>query len=92
MKQFIDHYEAIRARGLISHNTNIHDFIDKLEEEYHEVRSEYAQMNLDEITIPTSEMIQESIDLAMVIIDMFQHYGIDFEKELKENISIQKNR
>lgn len=92
MKQFKDHYEAIRARGLISYDTNIHDFMDKLNEEYYEVRSEYAQMNLEENTIPTSEMIQESIDLVMVVVNMFQHYGIDFKKELNKNISIQENR
>ena len=87
-----EHYEAIKARGLIHTGTNIHDFISKLEEEYYEFRSEYAQMNLEEITTPSKEMIQESVDLVMVILDMFQHYDIDFKAELSENIKLQQGR
>jgi acyl carrier protein len=87
-----EHYEAIKARGLIHPGTSIHDFISKLEEEYYEFRSEYAQMNLEDITTPSKEMIQESVDLVMVIMDMFQHYGIDFKEELSENIKRQQSR
>lgn len=86
------HYAAIRERGLINPDTTIHDFMEKLEEEYIELRNEYAEMNWQNIDEPTKQFIQEATDLVMVILNMFEHYNIDFEKELVANLLIQESR
>lgn len=83
MQQFIDHYEAIKKRGLITPESTVHDFMDKLEEEFYELRNEYAELCLKDRNIPTTEMVSESVDLIMVLINMFQHFGYDFMQELK---------
>jgi len=85
------HYRAIWERGLIHPGTTVHEFMEKLEEEYHELRNEYAEMNWQNVDEPTKQFIQEATDLVMVILNMFEHYNIDFEKELIENLLVQEN-
>jgi phosphoribosyl-ATP pyrophosphohydrolase len=86
------HYKAIWERGLIHPGTTVHEFMEKLEEEYHEVRNEYAEMNWQNIDEPTKQFIQEATDLVMVVLNMFEHYNIDFEKELVANLLVQESR
>ena len=85
------HYRAIWERGLIHPGTTVHEFMEKLEEEYHELRNEYAEMNWQNVDEPTKQFIQEATDLVMVILNMFEHYNIDFEKELIENLLVQES-
>ena len=86
------HYSAIWERGLIHPGTTVHEFMEKLEEEYHEVRNEYAEMNWQNVDRPTKQFIQEATDLVMVVLNMFEHYDIDFEKQLISNLLVQENR
>ena len=87
----LKHYELIKKRGLITPETTADQFLLKMEEEWLEVLSAYA----DDLTAgcsPSSDYIHECTDLVMTIMNMFQHYGIDFKDELIKNIAIQKNR
>lgn len=85
------HYIAIKQRGLISSDTSLDQFMDKLEEEYIELRSEYANY-FDEQRNPDGDFIHEAIDVVMVILNMLQHYDVDFIDELKHNVKYQESR
>lgn len=81
----IQHYEAIKNRGLISPETTLDQFIAKLEEEYSEVISQYAD-DCNEHKLPSSDLVYEMTDLVMVVLNCFQHYGIDIKEQLRINI------
>lgn len=85
------HYELIKRRGLITPETTIHHFIDKIEEEFYEVRNAYADDYAQSIE-PSDRFWHEGMDLIMTIANAMQHYGVDFEEELKKNIKIQEGR
>lgn len=91
------HYEAVKSRGFILKGTTAHDFIDKLSEEYYEVRNAYADMLSDQLDgkaedVLTPEFISESVDLAAVVVNMLTHYGYDFETEFRKNVELQESR
>ena len=85
------HYIAIKKRGLISAETTLDQFLMKLEEEYIEVQNAYAD-DCNEHRIPSSDLIYEMTDMIMVALNCFQHYGIDFEKQLRINLKRQEQR
>ena len=92
MRQLIkNHYVLTKKRGLITPEPPLSAFIDKMEEEYREVVNCYADDLMAEQS-PSGEFIQECTDLVMVVLNMFQHLGIDFEDELKANIKVQESR
>lgn len=92
MKQLlIQHYEAIKQRGLISENTTLDQFIIKLNEEFLEVFNAYTDDCLEN-TIPSDSLIYEMTDLVMVVLNCFQHFGIDFEEQLRINLKKQNHR
>ena len=82
---FERHYQAIVKRGLINDDTNLDDFLDKLDEEVFELKE-----SIDFWV--TEKFKQESIDCICVLTNMLQHYGVDIESELIKNIEIQEKR
>lgn len=87
----LNHYKLIKRRGLITPETPLSAFMDKMDEEYGEFWNAYAD-DIKADQDPSSEFIQEGVDLVMVILNLFQHYGVDFEEELKKNIHVQEGR
>lgn len=87
----LNHYKLIKKRGLIHPGTNVDDFMDKIKEEYYELWNAYAE-DVDSVTIPSDDFMHEATDLVMVILNMMQHYNIDFQDQLKKNIKIQEGR
>lgn len=79
---FKRHFQAIVNRGLITSETTLDDFYDKLNEEVNELQ--LANTN--------EEVHQEAIDVVMVCINMLQYLGVNFEKELIKNIETQEKR
>lgn len=87
MKQlFKEHYQAIIKRGLITKNTHVFEFLEKLDEEVKELNESFNYSHLDE------KFVQEAIDCICVMTNMLQHFGVDIEKALKKNINFQKAR
>lgn len=82
---FERHYQAIVERGLINDNTEVKDFINKMHEEFIEIRTLY-----DDFEYNTREFDQEIIDLMCVCANSLIHYGINIEKELLKNIEKQE--
>lgn len=87
----LQHYIAIKKRGLISVETTLDQFLMKLEEEYIEVGNAYADDCLER-KLPSSDLVYEMTDLVMVVLNCFQHYGIDIEEQLRINIKRQEQR
>lgn len=85
------HYIAVKQRGLISYNTSLDQFMEKLDEEYTELLNEYADY-FDEQRSPDGDFIQESIDVVMVILNMLQHYDVDVAGEIRANVRHQESR
>jgi NTP pyrophosphatase (non-canonical NTP hydrolase) len=55
------------------------------------VGNAYADDCLDG-KLPSSDLVYEMTDLVMVVLNCFQHYGIDFEEQLRINIKRNENR
>jgi len=92
MKHLIKgHYKLIKARGLIVPETTLDQFMNKMEEEYYEVMNAYADDMVDRKT-PSPDLIYEMTDLVMVVMNCFQHYGVDFKEQLLKNVAVQKQR
>lgn len=86
-----EHYRLICKRGLINPYTTTDAFIAKISEEYTELIEAYQDDTVRN-RLPSDDFIQESIDLAMVVFNMLQHFEFDIEGELKRNIQKQKDR
>lgn len=84
-KLFQQHYQAIVKRGLINDDTNLDDFLDKLDEEVFELKESIDFWVIEKFK-------QESIDCICVLTNMLQHLGVDIEVELRKNIKIQEKR
>jgi NTP pyrophosphatase (non-canonical NTP hydrolase) len=78
-------YQAVRDRGLINDETNWYDFMEKLDEETHELAVEYYKMDGFPDKSKT-EFASELIDCISVLLNMAKHYNIDVIDGLKENI------
>ena len=86
-KLFKRHYNACVKRGVITPNTSLIDFSNKIIEEFSEFIYE-----LDMLPVNIEDMKQEAIDVIMVIINMLQHFDIDVKTELLKNVIVQEKR
>ena len=83
MKDLISRsYAAIRKRGLIKDDTTKTEFIDKISEEFNEIRTFHSE----------KIFIREVVDLAAVCINTVTHKGYDFIEQLEECIIHQETR
>lgn len=80
-----DNYKSIVKRGLITPETTVKVFIDKLYEELGEM--EVAHMKNDE-----SNLKEELADIILVALNTAKHFNIDIEEELKKKIKINYTR
>jgi len=67
------------------------DFMIKLEEEFNEVNEAWIT-DIWARSEPSAEFFQECTDLVMVVMNMMQHYNVDFQEELSKNIKVQEGR
>jgi len=87
MKKLInDNYKSIVDRGFITPTTTLFEFLDKLDEEVEELKTE------SEIPKQYSNLPEELADVIMVCLNMAKHYNIDIEQEIKNKIKINKHR
>lgn len=87
MKKLInDNYKSIVDRGFITPTTTLFEFLDKLDEEVKELKTE------SEIPKQYSNLPEELADVIMVCLNMAKHYNIDIEQEIKNKIKINKHR
>jgi len=86
MKDIIEsNYKSIRKRGLITSDTDILDFINKLDEEVKELKESVNKGTLKEIK-------EELSDVILVCLNMAYHHGFDIEQEIKNKIDINFKR
>ena len=88
--EFQKHYEAIKARGLITDKTTIVDFLEKLVEETNEFITEAKKCT--ETKEITPEFVHEGMDVIGVIANCMTHLNIDVEEEFKKNVIHQQTR
>ncbi len=87
MKKLInDNYKSIVDRGFITPTTTLFEFLDKLDEEVEELKTE------SEIPKQYSNLPEELADVVMVCLNLAKHYNIDIEQEIKAKIKINKQR
>ena len=87
MKKLInDNYKSIVDRGFITPTTTLFEFLDKLDEEVEELKTE------SEIPKQYSNLPEELADVVMVCLNLAKHYNIDIEQEIKNKIKINKQR
>ena len=87
MKKLInDNYKSIVDRGFITPTTTLFEFLDKLDEEVKELKTE------SEIPKQYSNLPEELADVVMVCLNIAKHYNIDIEQEIKNKIKINKQR
>ena len=83
MKELIERsYKAIRKRGLITDNTSIQEFIDKIQEEFDELKIEFEKGVF--LGVPNEPFYEELIDLITVGIMLLRHHNIDFENKFEK--------
>jgi len=96
MKQLIElNYKSIVDRGLISPDTTIFNFINKLNEEVKELEVECNYITISPIIVnpkESSSFKEELADVIMVCLNMAKHYDIDIEQEIKNKIEVNKKR
>ena len=87
MKELIEaNYKSIVDRGFITPTTTLFEFLDKLDEEVEELKTE------SEIPKQYSNLPEELADVVMVCLNLAKHYNIDIEQEIKNKIKINKQR
>jgi len=80
MKDIIEsNYNSIRMRGLITPDTDMIDFIDKLSEEFNEFKESCKSESF-------TRQKEELSDVILVCLNIAYHFNIDIEKELKKKI------
>ena len=71
-------YEITVSRGLISKNTTMQEFIDKLKEEYSELLIEWGKgVFVEDISDP---FWMEMMDIVGVCFNCMQHHNIDIDQ------------
>ena len=86
MKELIQrHYEATRKRGCITADTDMKDFIEKMNEEFNEIEESYYKESF-------SDSINETVDLIAVCLNAIHHFGFDFEELYSKNVKHQESR
>jgi predicted house-cleaning noncanonical NTP pyrophosphatase (MazG superfamily) len=79
MNQIIEeNYKLTVKRGLITENTKMSDFLNKIDEEVKEFKD--------------SLEFNELADIILVCLNIAKHYNIDIENQLINNINKNKNR
>jgi predicted house-cleaning noncanonical NTP pyrophosphatase (MazG superfamily) len=79
MNQIIEeNYKVTVKRGLITENTKMSDFLNKIDEEVKEFKD--------------SLEFNELADIILVCLNIAKHYNIDIENQLINNINKNKNR
>jgi len=85
MKLLIEsNYKSIVDRGLISSDTTMLDFIDKLNEEYDEFFESYFHLE--------GSQPEELADIILVCLNIAKHFDWDIETELKNKVEINHRR
>lgn len=77
-----ENYESIVNRGLITWSTPLEAFLNKIEEEYHELTN----------AVDKDHFSEELADVILTCLNTAYHFKIDIELELKKKIQINKNR
>lgn len=92
MKELIEaNYKSIVDRGLISPSTNYFEFLNKIKEEFLELRCAVLDyVDYDPDSFPNVK--EELADVIMVCLNMAKHYNIDIEQEIKNKIEVNKQR
>ena len=86
MKKIIEsNYESTKKRGLINYDTDMVDFINKLDEEVNELKIAVNDGTQKEIK-------EELYDVILVCLNAAHHHGINIESELKKKIKINYQR
>lgn len=80
-KLVVENYEAVKASGLITPETDFYEFMEKLDEETKELAAEWSLPDFGE---PRFE--SELIDCLSVLLNMAKHYNVDVIEGLKANI------
>ncbi len=98
MKQIIqDNYESTCKRGLITNDTYIREFLDKILEEYIELvneckKTETKDFNMNIFVMNMKTISFELADVILVCLNFARHLDIDIEYFLKEKIKINYSR
>lgn len=87
-KLFKRHYQAIIKRGLITEETELYEFSNKINEEKGELSTELLKLSKGK----PNNYEQEAIDLICVTMNLLIHRGVDIEVELLKNILVQEKR
>ena len=92
MKDLIEeNYKSIVDRGLIAPSTNYFEFLNKIKEEFLELRGAVLDyVDYDPDSFPNVK--EELSDVIMVCLNMAKHYNIDIEQEIKNKIEVNKQR
>lgn len=86
MKDLIERsYLAIRKRGLITADTDMDNFIDKMKEELKEIECDYVFSTFD-------NTMKETVDLMNVCICALKHHGFDPIAEFEKCVIHQETR
>jgi len=79
MKKLIEsNYQSTVQRGLITPNTDLSDFLNKLDEEVDELNAAYEET--------WDDFKEELSDVILVCLNCAKHYGIDIENEMLKKI------
>ena len=80
-----ENYKAIVARGLITDRTNEFEFINKINEEFKELKLAFLHEDLE-------NKKEEMADIILVVMAYAKHHNIDIESELWKKININFER
>ena len=87
-------YDSIVKRGLISPDTSVFKFIDKIYEEIGELEEAVNEMsetnNIKQIHF--DNINEELADVILTCLNMAKHFDIDIEAELKKKIEVNFKR
>ncbi len=93
-----NHYKILKARGLISPETDIHTFLERIEVQQYEICNAYAD-DINNNSCPSEQLIGELTKQFLNITNTFKHYNIDLpeqigkvnkrHEELKPNLNVE---
>ncbi len=89
MKEAIkNHYILCKKRGLITPETTFDQFVLKIDMAYLELCNEYADIARDGFSVPSDSFIHECTKFILTITDLYQHFGICLEDQIKARVKI----
>ena len=86
------HYEATKKRDLITDDTPLDDFLQKISEEYSELGLEFCDIVMSHDKEIGESFVHEAVDLVATTINMLTHFGFDFMAEYRKNVEHQESR